>query len=83
MNKVYVGNIPYNASQDDLKQFFENCGAISDVHIPMERQTNRPRGFAFVTFESNDGAQSALNLNGQEMGGRAVKVDLCKEREQR
>ncbi|MAZ44244.1 MAG: RNA-binding protein [Legionellales bacterium] len=83
MNKVYVGNIPYNFSQDDLRSAFESCGAITDVHIPMERQTGRPRGFAFVTFESNEAAQAALKLNGQEIGGRAVKVDLCKEREQR
>ena len=82
MNKVYIGNIPYNFAKEDLKSAFQECGEITDVHIPMERQTGRPRGFAFVTFESADSAQSALKLNGQEMGGRVIRVDLCKEKQQ-
>ena len=78
-NKIYVGNLPYRLSKAELSGFFETCGAIEHVHIAMDRQTGDSKGFGFVTFESADAAQRALKLNGQELKGRALRIDLARE----
>lgn len=78
-NKIYVGNLPYRLSKSEFSAFFEGCGAIEHVHIAMDRQTGDSKGFGFVTFDSTDAAQKALKLNGQDLKGRALRIDLARE----
>lgn len=80
-NKIYVGNLSYSATADALKEFFAQYGGISDVAIPTDSYTKKPRGFAFVTFDDQNGAQNALNANGKEFMQRSLKVNIAKERE--
>ena len=56
---------------------FEKFGSITEIHIPVDRQTGKSRGFAFVTFETEEASQDALNMNGQEMNGRTIKVHMA------
>jgi cold-inducible RNA-binding protein len=77
--KIYVGNLPFNATSDELRDFFGACGNITDVRLIVDRETNRSKGFGFVTFESESSANSALDLNDTEMGGRRVKVSIARE----
>lgn len=72
--KVYVGNLPYSATQDDLRALFEGCGP-DDVHIPMDRETGRSRGYAFVSFDTEAGVASALEKSGSDYKGRTIRVD--------
>ena len=78
-SKIYVGNLSYSASQDDLRQLFGACGELKDIRIITDRDTGRSKGFAFVTFESSDAVQAALQLNGSEFQGRQVKIDVAKD----
>ena len=81
-NKIYVGNLSYNIEEQDLRGFFSSFGDITEVFIPKDRETGKGRGFAFVTFENQAQAQEAVKTNGQELAGRALKVNIAKEREE-
>jgi RNA recognition motif-containing protein len=78
--KLYVGNLPFTATEDDLRALFGQHGQVISVQIIMDRDTGRPRGFAFVEVE--DGQAAIQALDGQPFGGRNLKVNLAKEREQ-
>jgi RNA recognition motif-containing protein len=79
---LYVGNLPYTTTEDDLREAFGQYGAVSRVQIIMDRETGRSRGFAFV--EMNDGADEAVaNLNGAQFQGRTLTVNEAKPREER
>lgn len=81
--KMYVGNIPFSTSADELKELFGEFGEVTDVHIPEDRESGRPRGFAFVTMDSKDGMVSAIkDLDGAEFGGRNLRVNEAKPREE-
>lgn len=80
-SKIYVGNLSYGATQEDLNDLFASCGAIVDVRIIKDRDSGRSKGFAFVTFESADAVNSALEKNGTEFQGRQLKISLAKEGE--
>ena len=81
-NKIYVGNLSYSVTEDNLRELFSNSGQITDVVIPKDRETGKVRGFAFVTFETQAQAQQAVNtLNGQEFQGRTLKINIARERE--
>lgn len=80
-NKIYVGNLSYNVEEQDLREFFASFGEITEVFIPKDRETGKGRGFAFVTFSSQAQAEGAVKANGQELGGRPLKVNIAKERE--
>lgn len=78
-NKLYVGNLSYNTTQETLESLFSQAGNVSEVAIVMDRMTNRPRGFAFVTMASNDEAQKAISMyDGKEVDGRAIVVNEAK-----
>ena len=82
--KLYVGNLSFATTENDLQDLFEQHGAVSEVHLMMDRFTGKSRGFAFVTM--NDGAQAnaAMGaLNGHELNGHALKVNEAHPREQR
>ena len=74
---VFIGNLPFSTQKSELQEVFEKFGSITEIHIPVDRQTGKSRGFAFVTFETEEASQEALNMNGQEMNGRTIKVHLA------
>jgi len=78
--KLYVGNLPFTVTEDDLRALFSKHGQVLSVQIISDRDTGRPRGFAFVEVE--DGQAAIQALDGQPFGGRNLKVNLAKEREQ-
>ena len=79
--KVYVGNLSYETTEDDLKELFSQHGAMSEVKLIIDRSTDRSKGFAFITFEDEQSAQSALALNDTEFQSRSIKVNIARERE--
>lgn len=76
-NKIYVGNLPYSASKEELEHFFDHCGVIEKISLVKDRETDRPKGFGFVTFETEEEATKALDLNGSEMSGRKIRINLA------
>ena len=79
-NKVYVGNLPYQTEEDDLRTEFSSCGEIEDVNIIMDRDTGRSKGFAFITFVSPDSLSAALEKNETEFQGRTIRVNQAEDR---
>jgi len=74
--KLYVGNLPYEHGENELRQLFEPFGAIDSVHVVIDKMTGRARGFAFVEMSTDAEAQSAISsLNGQQVGGRSLSVN--------
>lgn len=84
-SRVYVGNLPFTVSEDQLRTLFEEEGReVLEVKIVTDRLTGRPRGFAFVEMASSEAAQAAITaLNGRDMGGRSLTVSTAREREPR
>lgn len=83
-NKLYVGNLPYAATEDDLKEHFSQAGNVTSVALIKDRASGRAKGFGFVEMETNDEAQKAINMfNGQDFMGRAITVNVAKPREER
>ena len=83
-NKLYVGNLSYNTTEAALRELFSQAGTITSITIPMDRMTNRPRGFAFVEMETAADALKAIKLcNGQTVDGREIKVNEAKPMEAR
>ena len=79
---IYVGNLSYDVSQGDLRQVFEDYGSVSRVSLPMDRETNRPRGFAFVEMSSKEEETAAIEaLDEAEWMGRSLRVNEAKPRE--
>lgn len=81
--KIYVGNLSYRTGEDQLSQHFAKYGQISSVVIVMDRATNRSKGFGFITFENQNAAQAALEMNGKELDGRTIKVSIAKPPKER
>jgi RNA recognition motif-containing protein len=80
MTTLYVGNLPFSATEAEVRSLFEQHGAVDSVKIIADRETGRPRGFAFVDM-AGDAAQTALAaLNGQDMNGRPLRVNEARER---
>jgi len=77
MADVYIGNLSYDVTEDELRSFFGRAGDVQNVKIVQDRETGRPKGFGFVTMGSAEDAQRAVNdLNGQQLGQRTVRVDF-------
>lgn len=80
-NRLYVGNLSFNSNADTVRQAFASFGDIEDVHLVADRDTGRPRGFAFVTMASPDAANRAIGeMNGAMLDGRALRVNMAEER---
>lgn len=78
---IYIGNMSYDTSEDNLRQAFEAYGEVSSVKIIMDRDSGRPKGFAFVEMSSSSEASAAISgLNGQDMNGRELNVNEAKPR---
>ena len=79
---IYVGNIPYEVTQDDLRGVFEEYGTVKRVYIPTDRETGRMRGFGFVEMESEEDEGTAIEaLDGAEWMGRELRVNKAKPRQ--
>jgi len=82
--KLYVGNLSYNTSQDTLQNEFSAHGQVQEVAIINDRETGRPRGFAFVTMTNDEDAKSAIEvLNGRELDGRTITVNEARPKANR
>jgi cold-inducible RNA-binding protein len=79
--RLYVGNLPYRMSEEELGQVFAKAGAVADVAIIMDRETGRSKGFGFVEMAEDAGAAAAIQqLNGAQVGGRTLKVAEANDR---
>jgi RNA recognition motif-containing protein len=83
-NKLYVGNLPYTATEDDLKEHFSKAGNVTSVALIKDRATGRAKGFGFVEMSSADEAQKAISMfHGQDFMGRTITVNVARPREER
>lgn len=81
--RIYVGNLPFSATEDDVRRVFEEHGAVENVDLISDRETGRPRGFGFVEMNDED-AQTAISaLDGKDMDGRPLRVNEARPREPR
>ena len=81
VQKIYVGNLPFSATEADVRNLFAEYGEVVSAALPTDRETGRPRGFGFVEM-ADDAAQKAIaGLNGRDFGGRALNVNEAKPRE--
>ena len=81
--KLYVGNLPFTATEAEVRELFSQHGTVEEVNLITDRDTGRPRGFGFVQMD-DEGANAAINaLNGTDMGGRALTVNQARARENR
>jgi RNA recognition motif-containing protein len=79
--KLYVGNLPFTSSEDELRQLFERHGSVDSIQVVTDRQTGRPRGFAFVEMDEERGAKDAIRaLDDSELGGRNIRVNEAQDR---
>jgi RNA recognition motif-containing protein len=82
--KLFVGNLSFKATENQLQDIFAAHGTVLEVDIIMDKMTGRPRGFAFVTMETKEGAEAAVQaLHGKDMDGRALTVNEARPREER
>ncbi len=80
MTKIYVGNLPFSASESELRELFAQHGTVESVSLITDRETGRPRGFGFVEMARADATRAIQNLNGRELGGRPLRVNEAQER---
>ena len=82
--KLFVGNLSFNTTENDLQDAFAAHGTVTEANMMMDRATGRPRGFGFITMGTPEEAQKAIDaLNGSQLGGRALTVNVAKPREDR
>ncbi|HEY1991594.1 MAG TPA: RNA-binding protein [Gammaproteobacteria bacterium] len=79
-NKLYVGNLPFSVDETQLRGIFSQYGEISELALIMDRDTGRPKGFGFITFATQQGAEKALEQNGKDVGGRALRVNIATDK---
>jgi cold-inducible RNA-binding protein len=83
-SKLFVGNLSFNTTENDLQDAFAAHGTVTEANLMMDRTTGRPRGFGFVTMSTPEEAEAAIAaLNGKDMDGRALTVNVAKPREER
>ncbi len=81
MKKIYVGNLPFTSNEDELRALFARHGAVESVAVITDRETGRPRGFAFVEMADASAAADAIKaLDGTQLGGRALRVNEAQDR---
>ncbi|HEY0965941.1 MAG TPA: RNA-binding protein [Opitutaceae bacterium] len=82
-SKLYVGNMSFKTSEDELRSAFGQFGSVTDVYVAMDKMTGRPRGFAFVTMGTAEEAKvAAEKMNGTDLGGRALTVNEARPKEE-
>ena len=80
-NKVYVGNLPYSTTSDDLRDLFSQYGEVLELKLITDYE-GRSKGFGFVTFNTQEAAQASLVLDGAELQGRKLKVNIARDKEE-
>ena len=80
MAKIYVGNLPFTATEDQVRELFAAHGTVESVALPNDRETGRPRGFGFVEMSQADAARAIQAVNGKELGGRALRVNEAQDK---
>ena len=82
--KLYVGNLAFETTENDLQDLFEQHGTVNEVHLMMDKMTGKSRGFAFVTMNDDEQAKNAMGaINGHELNGRSLNVNEARPREER
>lgn len=81
MTKLYVGNLPFTATDESVKSLFSQHGSVEKVSLITDRDTGRPRGFGFVEMSNADASRAMQALNGTDFDGRSLKVSEAQERE--
>ena len=82
--RIYVGNLPFSSTSQDVQELFEQYGAVTEVHLVTDRQTGQPRGFGFVQMDDDEAAEKAISeLNNKDFQGRNLKVNEARPRENR
>tara|TARA_B100000700_G_C14555771_1_gene628725 strand:- start:175 stop:420 length:246 start_codon:yes stop_codon:yes gene_type:complete len=80
MSKIFVGNLDYKLSTEELEEFFAECGEVTEAKIIKDYETGRSKGFGFVTFADETSVQSAVEKNGAPLNDREVRVSVARER---
>ncbi len=80
MTKIFVGNLPFSATETEIRSLFEQHGTVESLALINDRETGRPRGFGFIEMSNASAAQAIEKLNGHQMGGRALKVNEAQAR---
>jgi len=80
MTTLYVGNLPFSATEAEIRSLFEQHGQVDSVKIINDRETGRPRGFCFVDMPADDAQKAVAGVNGQSLGGRSLRVNEARER---
>jgi RNA recognition motif-containing protein len=80
MQKIYVGNLPFSATEDELRQLFTEHGAVESINMITDRQTGQPRGFGFIEMAPADADLAIQALNGTDLGGRSLNVNEARPR---
>ena len=83
MTSIYVGNLPFTASEEEVRSKFEQYGTVQSVKLISDRETGRPRGFGFVEMDQGAAQKAIQELNGKDMGGRPLRVNEAQERQPR
>jgi RNA recognition motif-containing protein len=78
--KLYVGNLPFSTTEEDLKEAFGKHGTVESINVITDRETGRPRGFAFIEMDASGADAAREALDGQELGGRNIRVDEAHDR---
>jgi RNA recognition motif-containing protein len=81
LTKLYVGNLPFTATDESVRELFSKHGTVEKVSLISDRDTGRPRGFGFVEMSNADASRAMQALNGADMDGRALKVNEAQDRE--
>ena len=81
MTRIYVGNLPYTADEESVRELFSQHGTVDAVRLINDRETGRFRGFCFVEMPESDAQTAIARLNGHDMGGRQLRVNEARERE--
>jgi RNA recognition motif-containing protein len=79
-NKLYVGNFPFTVEENQLRDIFQPYGDIEELALIKDRDTGRPKGFAFITFASQAAAEKALEQDGKDLDGRPLKVNMAQDK---
>ena len=81
--RIYIGNLPYDSTEDQVRDLFSQHGEVVSCALPTDRETGRPRGFGFIEMSDDDGRKAIEALDGQDFGGRELRVNEARPREDR
>ncbi len=83
MKKIYVGNLSFSATEADLRELFSTVGTVHSVAVITDRDTGRSRGFGFIEMDDSDAEKAIADLDGRELGDRALRVNEAQDRQRR